>query len=160
MKTFKYKFSKLLTALIWAGVALCVAGFAVNLWRCIAIGVDYAADPVYPIIQYTLMFFVTVLLAILLITIYFNSCYQIDGKTFKTRFGILVSKYDVEKIESIVLDRKTDKLSVTFTDGSYIVVVVRQDWYNDFVQAVLDANPKIEYSIRSIENDGEDKNKK
>ena len=38
MKKFKYKFTKLITALIYAGIALSVAGFAVNLYYCIANG--------------------------------------------------------------------------------------------------------------------------
>lgn len=157
MKIFKYKFTRLLKALMVLGMVLCVVGFGVNLYYCITNGARHAADPVYPIMQYVLMFFVTVVLFALLLSIMVRSAYVIDGKIFKTRFGFIVSKYDVEKIENITLDRKTNKLTVTFTSGEFMVIVVRQDWYDEFVTALLLANPKIKYDIISLENKDTDK---
>ena len=148
-----------MTASIWLGIALSVAGFAVNLVMCILNGTAEAADPVYPILQYSLMFFATVVLFAILVSVLVNSAYVIDGKKFKTKFGFIVSKYDVDDIETAVLDRKTDKLSVTFKNGNYIVIVVKQDWYEDFITALLEANPKIEYTINSLENKPEDEKK-
>lgn len=139
------------------GMVLCGVGFGVNLYYCITNGARHAADPVYPIMQYVLMFFVTVVLFALLLGIMLFSAYIIDGKYFKTRFGFITSKYDVEKIDAVTLDRKTDKLTVTFKSGEFIVVVVRQEWYDEFITALLLANPKIEYSVISLENDGTDK---
>ncbi len=157
MKTFKYKFTRLIKALIIVGLLLCLAGFGLNLAFCIKNGISSAADPVYPILQYSLMFFVTVALFVLLITILLFSSYTVDGETFKTRFGLIVSKYDVKKITDVVLDKKTNKLTVTFESGEFIVIVVKQEWYEEFVDALLKANPEIKYSINSLENDGTDK---
>ncbi len=157
MKIFKYKFTRLLKALMIVGLILCVVGFGVNLYYCLSNGVKHAADPVYPIMQYVLMFFVTVVLFALLLSILVRSAYVIDGKVFKTRFGFIVSKYDVEKIEIITLDRKTNKLTVTFTSGEFMVIVVKQDWYEEFVTALLLSNPKIKYDIISLENKDLDK---
>lgn len=139
------------------GMVLCVVGFGVNLYYCVTNGAKHAADPVYPIMQYVLMFFVTVVLFVLLLSILVRSSYVIDGKFFKTRFGFIVSKYDVEKIENITLDRKTEKLTVTFKSGEFMVIVVKQDWYEEFITALLLANPKIEYTINSLENSDLDK---
>ena len=144
---------------IWLGIALSVAAFAVNLVLCILNGVSSAANPMYPILQYALMFFATVLLFAILVSVLFNSAYVIDGKKFKTQFGFIVSKYPIEDIETVTLDRKTDKLAVTFANGNFIVIVVKQDWYDDFISALLEANPKIEYSINSLENKPEDEKK-
>lgn len=157
MKIFKYKFSKLLKALMILGLVLCAVGFGVNLYYCIAYGVRNAADPVYPVMQYVLMFFVTIVLFTLLLSIMVRSAYVIDGKTFKTRFGFIVSKYDVEKIDNITLDRKTNKLTVTFTSGEFMVIVVKQEWYEEFITELLLANPKIEYTINSLDNSDVDK---
>lgn len=159
MKKFKYKFSKLMTALIFAAMALSVAGFALNLVYCIKNGTSKAADPVYPILQYTLMFLVTVGLFVLLISIYVSSCYIIDDKYFKTKFGFIVSKYDINLIDSVVHDKKTGKLTVTFENGQFMVIVVKQEWYNDFIEALLAANRKIEYSIISLDKDDVDGDK-
>ncbi|MDE6690947.1 MAG: hypothetical protein K2K04_03165 [Clostridia bacterium] len=157
MKTFKYKFTRLLKALMIVGMVLCAVGFGINLFYCITNGARHAADPVYPIMQYVLMFFVTVVLFVLLLSIMVRSAYVIDGKVFKTRFGFIVSKYDVEKIENITLDRKTDKLTVTFTNKEFMVIVVKQEWYEEFITSLLLANPKIEYTINSLENTDKDK---
>lgn len=157
MKIFKYKFTRLLKALMIVGMVLCVVGFGINLYYCVTNGARHAADPVYPIMQYVLMFFVTVVLFALLLSILVRSAYVIDGKVFKTRFGFIVSKYDVEKIENITLDRKTEKLTVTFKSGEFMVIVVKQDWYEEFITALLLANPKIEYTINSLEKGDLDK---
>lgn len=135
---------------------LCAAGFALNLYQCIRYGIASAADSVYPIIQYTTMFIVTVALFAILLSVLIFSAYIVDDKYFRTRFGFIVSKYDVKKIEYITLDRKTNKLAVTFDDDNYIVVVVKEEWYEDFVQALLKVNPAIEYEIKSLENDKKD----
>ncbi len=156
MKTFRYKFTKLTTALIIAGIILCVAGFALNLYQCLRFGISSAADPVYPIIQYTLMFAVTVALFAILVSVLIFSAYVVDEKYFRTRFGFIVSKYEIEKIEKLTLDRKANKLAVVFRDGTFIVVVVKEEWYEKFADALLNANRNIEYEINSAENDKRD----
>lgn len=160
MKTFKYKFTVIQTVLIVAGIILSAAGFVLNLVMCIKNGIKDAAQPVYPIIQYTLMFFVTTVAFALLTSILLFSAYVVDGKTFRTRFGFIISKYDCEKIETVTLDRKTKKLTVTFKSGEFMVIVVKQDWYEDFIAALLKANPAIEYNIISLENDVDEDKKK
>lgn len=157
MKSFKYKFTPLMKALMIFGMVLCGVGFGVNLYYCLTNGIKHAADPVYPIMQYVLMFLVTVLLFILLLCILLFSSYTIDGKIFKTKFGFITSKYDTEKIQNVTLDRKTNKLTVAFENGEFIVIVVKQEWYDNFIDALLQANPKIEYNVISLENDGTDK---
>ena len=146
--------------MIFIGLALSAVGFVLNLVMCIMNGTASAADPVYPILQYSLMFFVTVALFAILLSVLLNSAYEINDKTFRTRFGFIVSKYDVETIETVTLDRKTDKLSVTFANDTFIVIVVKQEWYDEFIEALLAANPKIEYSIISLENKPDDKKDK
>jgi hypothetical protein len=135
------------------GMVLCIVGFGLNLYLTISKGVSSAADPVYPILQYTLMFFVTIVLFVILVTILVSSYYAIDDKTFTTCFGLIKSKYPIDEIDVITLDRKTNKLSVTFLNGSYIIIVVKEEWYNQFIESLLAANPKIEYAINSEENE-------
>lgn len=160
MKSFKYKFTPLMKALMCIAMALCAVGFGVNLYYCIKNGASHANTPVYPIIQYTLMFFVTVTLFVFILTILLFSAYSVDGKHFKTRFGLITSKYDVDKIELITLDRKTGKLTVTFKDGQYLVIVIKKQQYDDFVSALLNVNPSISYDVISLESNGTDDDKK
>lgn len=160
MKVFKYKFTKTITVFIYLGLALSVAAVAADTYLVIAEGIKSAANPVYPIIQYTLMYVVGILLFIILLSLLLSSYYAIDGTTFKTSFGIIKSKYEVNKIQSIILDRTTGKLSVYFNESTFIVIVVKEEWYEDFIDELLKANPKIEYSVKSKENKPDDTEKK
>lgn len=144
-------------ALIWAAIALSAAGFGITTWRLISNRSTYVATPFYNIMTYVLMYLITVALIVICVSVLLKSQYVIDGKTFKTRFGFIVSKYDVKKIDCVTLDRKTDKLTVTFTSGEFIVVVVKQEWYDEFITELLLANPKIEYTVNSLDNSDIDK---
>lgn len=153
MKVFKYKFTKLILSLIYAGIALSALVVGLTTYYLIVSDIGSAVNIVYPVLQYSLMYFVAVLLCVILISLLISSYYSIDGKIFKTSFGIIKSKYDVDKIESIILDRATNKLAVYFDENNFIVIVVKEEWYEEFIAALLKANPKIEYTINSKEND-------
>ncbi len=160
MKKFKYKFTKLTLSLIYAGIALCFAGLGINIFRIINDNIEEAANIIYPIIQYTLFFLIPVILLVLLISLLLASYYSIDENTLKTSFGIIKSKYDVKDIKSVILDRTTNKLSVGMSNGTLFMIVVNEEWYQDFIDALCRTNPLIEYSINSKENNGDDKDEK
>lgn len=151
MKKFEFKFSKATNAFIYIGIALAVIAFGVNTYFVITQGVG-EEDKIYPIVRYVLMYFVATLLLVVLVSLKVASYYSIDGKTLKTSFGIIKSKYDVQKIETIMIDRTNHKLSVYFDDKNYIVIAVKEDWYEDFTDELLKINPKIEFTIKSKEN--------
>lgn len=146
--------------MIFVGLAVAAAAFGVNTFFLISEGISSAADIVYPIIQYSVTYFVSALLFVILISLLVSSYYSIDGNTLKTSFGIIKSKYAIDTIETIVLDRETDKLSVNFSNNTFMVIVVKEEWYEDLIDALLEANPKIEYTIKSKENHEPDDNKK
>ena len=73
---------------------------------------------------------------------------------------MIASSYAAADIEIIVLDRQTEKLTVGFKDEGRLNVLIKKESYADFVQAILDINPAIEYAIQSLENTPDDKNKK
>ena len=164
MKMFKYKFSKLTKTLIYIGIVLCFVGFGINIFAIITSDIASAANPVYPIIQYTLMFLVPAVLLVILISLLLSSYYAIDGNTLKTSFGIIKSKYDISTIDTILLDRNTNKLTVYFKNNNFVVIVVKEDWYDEFIDALCKTNKNIEFSIKSKEpdnkNDKNDKKKK
>lgn len=141
-----------MTAFIWIGIALSVIAFGVNTYFVFTEGIGSAANALYPVLRYTLMYFVSVAAFVLLLSLILSSSYQITGTKFKTNFGIIKSTYDIEKIESVVLDRNTNKLSVYFNDKNFMVIVVKPEWYEDFIDELLKANNKIEYTINSKEN--------
>ena len=153
MKIFKYKFTKLTISLIYIGIALCFIGLGINIYSVVTSDIGESAKMIYPIIQYTLMFLIPIVLLVLLISLIMSSYYAIDGKIFKTSFGIIKSKYDIQEIQSVILDRTNNKLAVYMKKGTFFVIVVKEEWYEDFIDTLCKANPQIEYSIRSKEND-------
>lgn len=160
MKVFKYKFSTLTKVFIWLGLALSVAAFGFTLYNVLSGSYKNSVNIIYPIIGYVAMFFVSTLLAVILISLLISSYYAVGNKILKTSFGIIKSKFDTDNMESIVLDRTTNKLAVHFKDSSFIMIVVKSEWYEDFVTEILKCNPNMEYSIISKENSPDDDLKK
>ena len=54
----------------------------------------------------------------------------------------------------------TNKLSVFLKNNTFFVIVVKEEWYEEFIDTLCKANPSIEYSIKSKENDENEKNDK
>lgn len=160
MKKFRYNFPKLTLILIIAGLAACIAGFTVNLYVCITQGVTWAVNPYIPLATYILMYLVIIAAGVLLAGMLVFSYYRVDKNSVTTCFGLIRSSYDVSKIDTIVLDRETDKLLVYMEDESYIIIAIKSSQYQDFVQAVIDANPVVGYAIQSVENTPDDHNDK
>ena len=156
MKVFKFKFSKLITGFIYAGIALSVAAFGLNIYLVASQGLSNAVNPVYPILQYSLMFLVSVLLFVILLSLLISSYYSVGDGYLKTSFGIIKSKYNLSNAEKIILDRATNKLAVYFKDSSFMMIVVKKEWQDDFISEILKNNPEIEYTINSIENSPDD----
>lgn len=160
MKVFKFSFSKLTTIFIYLGIALSVAAFGVTLYTVIQGDFLQSSNIIYPIIGYAAMFVVSVMLLIILISLLVSSYYAVGNKILKTSFGIIKSKFNTDNIEQILLDRATNKLAVHFIDKTSVMVVVKPEWYDDFIAELLKCNPSIEYTINSIENTPDDKLKK
>lgn len=160
MKVFKFKFTKLTTAFIYIGLVLSVAAFGVTLFYVIKGDFLQASNMVYPLISHIIMFIVSVLLFVILLSLIVSSYYSIGDNILKTSFGIIKSKFKIDNIESVILDRTTNKLTVHFADNSFILIVVKPEWYDEFISELLKCNPKIEYSVKSKENSPDDDLKK
>lgn len=160
MKVFKFKYSKLTTVFIYVGIALAVAAFGVTLYNVLKGDFLRANNIVYPIIGYSIMLLVSVLLFVILISLIISSYYSVGNNILKTSFGIIKSKFHLENIKSVMLDRQTNKLTVHFVDESFILIVVKPEWHDEFVSELLKNNPKIEYTINSKQNTPDDKPKK
>lgn len=160
MKVFKYKFSVLTRVFIWLGLALSAVAFGLTLYNVLSKSYNNSANIIYPIISYAAMFFVSLLMAVILISLLVSSYYAVGGKKFKTSFGIIKSTFNTDNIVKILLDRVTNKLTVFFKDNSFVVVVVKTEWYEDFISELLKCNPEVEYIINSKTNTPDDQPKK
>lgn len=157
-KTYKFRYSPLMYALFALLLALCAAGFALTTWRVIANG----ADDAYTWLQYILLYFVSVFLAVILIAMLIKSQYILTDHDLILQFGLIRNRYEIEKISSVHLFKGANKLAVYFDEyqTKYIVIVVKDSWYDDFVKTLLEKNEKIGFSFSTAEEEEDAKKKK
>ncbi|MCQ2478938.1 MAG: hypothetical protein MJ091_07055, partial [Clostridia bacterium] len=118
MKKFNIKFSKFIYALIALGTVFGLASIIVTVYLIFTQGVSQAVDPLYPILQYTISIVFGAILLIVVISLPAASYYAVDDKYFITNFGIIKSRYKLDEIERITLNKKqTAKTKLSAIDG-------------------------------------------
>ena len=71
-------------------------------------------------------------------------------------------KYEIKKIRSVCLIGGTKKLNVYFDDfkNRFITIVVKEEWYDDFIETLTSINERIEFDFTSPEKKDDTKKKK
>ncbi|MGN0822465.1 MAG: PH domain-containing protein [Candidatus Gallimonas sp.] len=156
MKKYKFRFSGTMIVVFSLGLLLCAAGFVLNIVRFC----NQGADGVYEWMQYAILLFVSVFLSVLIVAMLVNSQYAITDKHLILRFGIIRTRYDLSEIASVHLFKGANKLAVYFRDEKYTAIVVKPEWYDDFVKTLLERNEKIGFSFSTAEEEDELKKKK
>ncbi len=146
------------------GIALCAACFALTSWQFIEFisGLRGDITSAWEWIKYLLLYFVSILLAVLLTAMLIRSRYMITEKHLVTQFGVIFSKYEIKKIRSVCLIGGTKKLNVYFDDfkNRFITIVVKEEWYDDFIETLTSINERIEFDFTSPEKKDDTKKKK
>lgn len=151
MKSYKFRFSKLIFILAIAAIAVAaVGGIGWTVYRMINIGFQTVTLG----IQYVVLLLVSVLIIVLLTSILIRSSYKITDKEVVLWFGFIKSSYKIADIESVHLFTKTNKLVLYFKNERYTVIVVKPEWYNEFIKELLSKNDKIRYDVST--SDGTD----
>ena len=164
VKIYKFRFSPLMITVFTIGIALCAACIAMTSWQFVEYvgGIRGDITSVWEWLKYILLYFVSILLAILLIAMLIRSRYIVTQKQLITKFGIITSKYEIKKIRSITLLGGSKKLNVYFDDfkNRFITIVVKEEWYDDFIQTLTALNERIEFDFISAEDEQNSKKKK
>jgi hypothetical protein len=150
-KYFKYKFTKLMIVVALAGMLLCIAGIGFSVYRLIEYGIRGLSDT----ISSPLLIGISVFCLAILISLLIKSQYIVTDEHYITQFGFIKSKFPIKDITSIVLDTKTNKLTI-YVGEEYSVLSLAPEWNHEFTQALREVNPKIDYSFTNPDN--EDKN--
>lgn len=160
-KIYPFKFSPLMIGVFSLAILLCAVCFGLSLWRFLNFLQTDISSP-YGWIQYILLFFVSVFLAVLVIAMLIRARYIITDKQLITQFGLVRQKYEIKNIYSIHLFQGMGKLAVYFDDfkTKYIIIAVKDCWYDDFVQTLLSKKPGLSFSFSSAEEEEEIKKKK
>jgi len=145
MKDYKFKFTKIMITLMIIALLLSIFGFAVNIYKMI----NFSDALAFDYITVILMLFVTVLLAFIIISVMLSSKYILSKEKLVIKFGIIKSEILLKNIAQIVLFKKTNKLVIYFDKEKYSVIVVKKDWYDDFISTLIKYNPEISYDSKS-----------
>ncbi len=151
-KTFKITFTKTILLLAIAILVICVVGIGVSVYRIIEYGINGFTD----VLKYPFLIGVCVFCIVLVIAIFVKSQYIVDDQYFTSQYGFIKSKLLLKDVTSVVLDTDTYKLTV-YMGEEYCVLSLAKEWNEEFVRALLAANPKIDYSFTFAETDGKDK---
>lgn len=152
MKTYNFRLSKLVLALLIAALAASFGGIGFTAYRIYRLGFS----TVLLGIQHVVILIACVLLIVILVSILIRSCYKITDKEVLLWFGIIKSAYKIADIESVHLFTKTNKLVLYFKNERYTVIVVKPEWYNDFIKELLSKNSKIRYDVSTTDGTEDD----
>lgn len=129
-------------ALAIAILVLFTAGIALSVFRIMKYGVNEFSDVLKsPLLIAICLFGIVVVTAMLI-----QSRYVITKDMFITQFGFIKSKFAIRDFTSILLDTDSKKLTV-YMGEEFFVVCTDPNWNNDFVQALRDVKPDIEFSF-------------
>lgn len=151
MRTFRFRFSKLIILLQIAAMVLAAAAIAYTVYRMITLGFGDASL----IIQYVLLLLFGVGAIVIFSAMLIRSVYIVGKNEIILRFGLIKSVYKIKEIESIRLFSKTNKLVLYFKNEKYTVISVKPEWYNDFIREVLSRNLNIRYDVSITDKDEE-----
>ncbi|MDE6676327.1 MAG: PH domain-containing protein, partial [Clostridia bacterium] len=86
----------------------------------------------------------------------------VTEKQLIMQFGIIRSRYEIKDIYSVRLFRGSNKLTVYFDDykTKFMVIVVKDSWYSDFIEALTKRNEKISFDFITPEEERDQKKKK
>lgn len=146
---FRFRFSPLILAVLILGLVLCAVCIAFNSWQLALFLQDEASPTTWDWLKFSIFYFVAAFFAVLVISMLIRSRYILTDKDLILQFGIVKSRYEIKKIFSLRLFEKSNKLTVYFDDfkTKYMIIVVHEQWYKDFVEALQQRNDRIEFEL-------------
>ena len=153
-KYFKIKFSLGIYLLIAAIFLLCAASIFVSVWQIAKFGLVGFSDYLkYPLLILISLFCIAVVISMLI-----KSQYVVNKQHLLSYYGFIKSRFPIQNITSMLLDTDTKKLTIRFGE-QFIVLKMHYDWSEQFIRAILDVNPNVDYSFTMAENKPQDENK-
>ena len=138
----KIKFTKKIVILSVLAYLLCIAGATVSIWRITRYGIHGFLDVLkYPFLIAVCLFCIAVVTGVLV-----KSQYIVKDGNLITQYGFIKSKFAISSFTSMTLNTDEKKLTI-YSGERFMVISVNPDWINEFTNAILQVNPKLEYSF-------------
>ena len=147
-KYFKYKLTKGMLAIAIVILAVSVGGAVLSVFRMIRSSFEEVTD----FITHPLLIIASLFCIVLTISILSKSQYVVTDKDYIMQFGFIKSTYPIKDVTKVVYDTDTKKLTV-FVGDEYSVLPLCADWQEEFVNALREVKPSIEYSFTASKTD-------
>lgn len=152
MKNYKYKFSKLVVALMFVGIIVAVACLILNAIRFLNLINEKYELTLYNYLTIIITGVLSIGFIVIVLCAYFNSYYKITDKTLILRFGIIKNEFDLNDVKEVRLLTAKSKLELLFKDESYYIVSTNSNWFESFVDEIKQKCPKINFIQISEDN--------
>ncbi len=136
---YKYGLTVLILALLVAIIA--IVGLCLNVKNIIEVK-DSSIDKTMTIFRYVVLA-LNVLMLIFIVSILVYAKYVVSKKGVYVKFGVVYKKYALEDITSIAHFTKQDKLVLYGKNEKYAVIVISQNKFGEFVDAVKKFKPDV-----------------
>ena len=153
MKTYKYTFSKLITALLIFGIVLAVSCIGLNLYALIVNLQGNYEITGYDWFKFILIFALGILFIVLGVACLISSYYKVENKTIILKWGLIKNEFDLREVNEVKYNKEKNRLELIFNDESYFYVSTKTSWVYDLVSDIKAANSKIIYIEDSSETD-------
>lgn len=147
MKKFTFKYTKTIWALIAILLIISLVGTGTCVFNLITLW-DLGAKN---IVTYSILIVVNLLLLSFCVCLIFFKSYTIDDERLSTRFGMLKFKVKLSDITEVTVFEKQKKLVVYFLEAKYTVIIIDEEDFDDFCDALKEKNPSIYVSKKSQE---------
>ena len=145
-KNFKFRFTPTMIVLSIVVILLCFVGIGLSVFRIAKYGIHEFTDTLKsPFLIAICVFGIVVVVATLI-----RSRYTITKETLTMQFGFIKNKFAVKDLSSVLLDTDTHKLTV-YMGEQFFVVTTSPEWNNDFVQALREVKPDLEFRFTLAE---------
>lgn len=152
-KKFNYKFTPTTIILCICGLLLSTGCVALNINRLlILLKSDVASTSNY--LSCGLAVLIGLLGFVVITSFVFASSYKVTDSHFIVSWGIVKNKIEISKITRITFFRVSGKLVVIYDNDSIVNVCIKQEEFDELVDAIKSVNKNVFYSYDS-ENKGE-----
>ena len=146
-KVFPFKHSTLSIVFCVLALILCAVGIGLSIYRIIVNGIKEVTDA----LQSPFLILVSLLCAVIVVSVLIKSEYIVTDSEFITRFGFIKSRLPLATVTSMTHDRSTHKLTV-YCGENFSVFTLKQEWEDDLVHEICTVNPKIDFSFTMTDN--------
>ncbi len=151
---FKYKYSKLMIAFLYAGLVLALACLIINVIRLIN-----AEDRTsYNWASFISTILISIAFFVLALSMLINSYYKVDEKHLTLCWGFLKNQLEIKSISRMVLDSTNNKLFVYYNEDNFFVINAKTIDATDLITEVRKFNKNVSFEFTSSLDESNPKN--